>query len=126
VGFAACESEHGAITFDMAGLGGAPLGQGSSCIQVPSECPFFPPLPGCRGTVHATFTLTLAGGTLTAPVVLHELWLTESTILQLTTGSVTSGTGAFAGLTGSLGCAGTLRFTETDLIPRIVCVVRLR
>ena len=122
LGFAGCDGGLFALTFDLTALDGDQLGQGVSCVHVPSDCP---PVAGCRGVVQATFTLTFARGSLTAPVALHELWLSESTILQVTQGKVTSGTGIFAGATGSIGCVGTVRFTETDVIPKIVCVVRV-
>jgi hypothetical protein len=122
LGFTGCDDGLFALTFDLAAPGGRQLGDGVSCVHVPSDCP---PVAGCRGVVQATFTLAFARGSLTAPVALHELWLSESTILQVTRGKITPGKGDFAGATGSIGCIGTVRFTETDVIPKIVCVVRV-
>src|SRR5262245_45894392 len=112
------------LSFDMASPGGSQLGSGVSCvqsIQPPEGCA----AAGCRDTVHAIFTLSLPGGTLTAPMVLHETYLTDATVLQLDYGTITSGTGNFAGAMGSIGCAGTVTFTSTSVIPRLVCVVHV-
>jgi hypothetical protein len=122
LGFTGCDDGLFALTFDLVAPAGRKLGDGVSCVHVPSDCP---PVAGCRGVVQATFTLTFARGSLIAPVALHELWLSESTILQVTQGKITSGTGVFAGATGSIGCVGTVRFAGTDVIPKIVCVVRV-
>ncbi len=110
------------LSFPMTSPGGSLLGQGVSCLRSFEGCQF---QAGCRNTIHATFTLDFGRGSLTAPVVLDERWLTDTTVLQLTSGAISSGTGDFAGADGSILCAGIVRFTETDLIPRIVCVVRL-
>lgn len=123
IGFDACADGVFAITFDLLAPNGAPLGRGVSCVHVPSDCP---PVAGCRDDVEATFTLALAGGTLTAPVVLHELWATDSKLVQLTRGHVTAGTGAFAGATGSIRCSGVIRFTESEVLPALACLLRLR
>jgi hypothetical protein len=117
-----CAPEFG-FAFDMASPGGGQLGSGVSCVHSiePPDCAS----AGCRDVVHATFTLTLRGGTLTAPMVLHEKWLTDTTVLQIDHGTITSGTADFAGAGGSIGCAGTLTFTPTSLIPKIACVVHV-
>ena len=121
-GSAACQGSLFGLTFDMASPGGGPLGSGLSCVQSLEGCQF---AAGCHDTVDATFTLGLRRGTVTAPVVLNETWLTDTTVLQLDHGTITSGTGDFAGAAGSIHCAGTLRFTDMDVIPSLVCIVRL-
>lgn len=110
------------LSFDMVSLRGAQLGSGVSCVDPSAEgCEFGD--VGCRDTFGATFTLTFARGSLTAPVVVKEAWLPETTVLQVDHGRIDAGTGDFAGARGSIDCAGTVRFTETGSIPRLVCVV---
>jgi hypothetical protein len=121
-GSPACQGSLFGLSFDMASPGGDPIGSGLSCVQSLEGCQF---APGCHDTVDATFTLSLRRGTLTAPVVLNETWLTDTTVLQLDRGPITSGTGDFAGAAGSIHCAGVLRFTDTDVIPSLVCIVRV-
>jgi hypothetical protein len=123
---AECPDALFGLSFDMVSPRGALLGRGVSCVH------FFEPRDGCafgavgcRDAVHATFTLEFANGSLTAPIVLHERWLTESRVLQIDRGTVSSGTGQFSGASGSIFCAGTIHFTATDSIPRIICAVHL-
>jgi hypothetical protein len=121
-----CSGALFGLSFDMASPGGPLLGHGVSCVHFfdpPEGCPFG--MVGCRDAVHATFTLTFARGTLTAPIVLSEHWLTESTVLQIDRGTVTSGSGEFNGATGSIFCAGTVEFAATSVVPNIVCAVRI-
>jgi hypothetical protein len=123
---AECPGALFGLSFDMVSPGGALLGQGVSCVHFfePTDgCPFG--AVGCQDAVHATFRLTFAQGSLTAPIVLHESWLTESRVLQIDRGTVSSGTGQFSGASGSIFCAGPIHFTATDAISRIVCVVHL-
>jgi hypothetical protein len=123
---AECPSALFGLSFDMVSPGGPLLGRGVSCVEFvepPEGCAFG--AVGCQDAVHATFTLTFARGSLTAPIVLNERWLTESTVLQVDRGTVTSGTGEFNGASGSIFCAGTVRFTATAAVPKIVCVVHL-
>jgi hypothetical protein len=126
LGGADCPGALFALSFDMASPGGSLLGNGVSCVQFvdpPAGCPVG--MVGCRDAVYAVFMLTFAQGTgtLTAPIVLNEHWLTESTVLQVDRGTVTSGTGEFDGARGSIFCAGTVDFTT--FVPNIVCVVHL-
>jgi hypothetical protein len=112
------------LSFDMASPAGGQLGSGVSCVQSvdpPEGCAS----AGCRDTVHAIFTLSFRGGTLTAAMVLHEKHLTDATVLQVDHGTITSGTGDFAGARGSIGCAGTVTFTPTSVIPKLACVVHV-
>jgi hypothetical protein len=112
------------LSFDMSSPGGGQLGSGVSCVQSidpPEGCAS----AGCRDTVHAVFTLALRGGTLTAQMVLHETYLTDTTVLQIDHGTITAGTGNFVGAGGSIGCAGTVTFTPTSVIPKLGCVVRV-
>ena len=112
------------ISFDMVSPGGPLLGTGVSCVQSvqpPEGCSS----AGCTDTVHAIFTLDLGRGTLTLPVTLNERWLTDTTVRQIDSGRVVSGTGDFAGVDGSLFCAGTLTFTATGLAPRLICTLHV-
>jgi hypothetical protein len=111
------------LSFDMVSPAGALLGRGVSCIHSiePPDCSS----AGCRDTVDATFTLPFADGSVTAPILLNEHWLSDSSVLQVDRGTVTSGTGAFAGTTGTIFCAGTVQFTATAVITKITCVVHL-
>jgi hypothetical protein len=123
---AECPDALFGLSFDMVSPGGALLGRGVSCVdffEPPDGCPFG--AVGCRDAVHATFTLELADGSLTAPIVLHERWLTESRVRQIDRGTIVSGTGRFTGARGSIFCAGTIHFTATATIPRLICVVHL-
>jgi hypothetical protein len=117
-----CPGSLFGLSFDMVSLRGSLLGKGVSCVQSLEGCQF---ATGCRDTVDATFTLAFGRGSLTAPVVLNETWLTDTTVLQIDRGTVISGTGDFAGATGSIICAGTVQFTATGVIPRLVCAVRV-
>src|SRR5919204_1473639 len=101
-----CSGALFGLTFDMVSPGGPALGHGASCIQFfdpPAGCPFG--MVGCQDAVHAVFTLTFAEGTLTTPIVLTEHWLTESMVLQVDRGTVSSATGEFTGASGSIFCA---------------------
>jgi hypothetical protein len=106
----------------MVAPAGSFLSSGVSCVQSLEGCQF---AAGCNDTVHANFTLDFVRGSLTASVVLNETWLTDTTVLQLDQGTITSGTGDFAGASGSIDCAGTLQFTDTGVEPSLLCVVQL-
>ena len=110
------------FSFEMVAPGDRRLGSGLSCVYAPPTCP---PEPGCRDTVGALFALDFGRGTLTLPVVLNEMWLTNTRVLQLDHGTITAGSGDFAGATGSLDCFGTLLFTATGLTPRLQCVIHI-
>ena len=119
-GSTACPGSLFGLSFDMT-LGRATLGSGLSCVSAVEGCQ----TAGCRSTITTTFTLDFARGTLTVPAVLDELWLTDTRVLTRDHGSISSGTGDFAGASGSLNCVGTIQFTATATIPRLVCVVRI-
>lgn len=119
---ATCPGSLFGLSFDMVSPAGPLLGTGVSCVRSLEGCQF---AAGCQDTVHATFTLAFERGSLTAPVVLSERWLTDTTVLQIDRGTVTSGTGDFAGVEGRLFCAGTVRFTPTAVIPSLLCVVHI-
>jgi hypothetical protein len=117
---AACPGSLFGLSFEMV-LGRAKLGTGLSCVRSVEGCA----TAGCRQTINTTFTLTFARGTLTAPMVLEELFLTDTLVLTRDRGSISSGTGAFASATGSINCVGTIRFTATAPIPKVACLVRI-
>ena len=112
------------IPFDMASLGGKPLGTGQSCVHSIVGCD--PLVPFCHQTVDATFTLAFARGTVTAPMTLHEVLPTESLTLQRGKGRISSGTGAYARARGSVEGGGFLEFTETGVDSALFYVVRLK
>jgi hypothetical protein len=85
-----------------------------------------PLVPFCHQTVDATFTLAFARGSVTAPMTLHELLPTESLTIQRGKGSISSGTGTFAGARGSVEGGGFLRFTATGVDSALFYVVRLK
>ena len=116
----ACPGSLFGLSFDMV-LGRATLGKGLSCVRSVEGCD----TAGCRQTINTTFTLDFGRGTLTAPMVLKEFWLTDTTVLTRDRGNISSGTGAFAGARGSVNCVGTIRFTAAAPIPNIVCFVRI-
>jgi hypothetical protein len=91
-----------AITFDLQSPAGEPIGHGTGCITGDvSECPNGP-VPGCHETVSSTLTFTLDGsGTLVAPSTFHQVDLANGLPFH-STGDITSGTGEFAGGTGTL------------------------
>jgi hypothetical protein len=111
------------FSFDLVSPSGGPVGSGVSCVLSFGECPFG--AVGCRDVVDTLFTLDLGRGTLTLPVELEESWLTTTTVLQIDRGTITTGTGDFAGAGGSLFCAGTVSFSDTAIIPNLVCVLRI-
>ena len=117
---AACPGSLFGLSFDMA-VGRNKLGTGRSCVRSVEGCN----TAGCRQTIDTTFTLTFARGTLTAPMVLKERFLTDTLVLTRDRGSISAGTGAFVGAEGTINCIGTLRFTTTPPTPKIVCLVRI-
>src|SRR5207302_1799602 len=102
-------------------LSGAPAGNGTSCILSTTGCdPFF---VGCHQVTKAIFTFNLARGSVSAPMTLHETFVTDSSVLQLGAGRISSGTGAFAGAHGSIVGGGLVTFTATGVDSRLVYVV---
>lgn len=115
--------ELGIITFSLVSPNGGALGTGVSCIHSIVGCSF---AAGCRATAFADFILTFPQGSVTAPMVIAEVWPTDTTVAQHAKGKITSGTGAFAGAKGSIKCNGGLEFTETAVIPDLRCIVRTK
>jgi hypothetical protein len=115
--------ELGMITFSLVAPEGGSLGTGVSCIHSIVGCSF---AAGCRATAFVDFTLTFPQGSVTAPVVIDEVWPTDTTVAQRAKGTITSGTGAFAGAKGSIKCNGGLEFTDTAVIPDLLCTVRTK
>ena len=117
------ECEEGIITFSLVPRDSGPGGIGTSCIHSTAGCTF---AAGCRATIDADFTFTFAQGSLTAPMVLKEVWPTDTFVRQRARGRISSGTGAFTGARGSIKCRGSIEFTETGVIPDLVCTVRTK
>src|SRR5262249_1125303 len=122
-GSSSCAGALFGISFDMVTPAGTSIGTGVSCAQTFAGCNF---AAGCRDSLGTTWTLNTANGSLTGPVTIDEAWPTDSFVVQLDNGALTTGTGAFAGSTGTLHCAGTVRFTATDAIPQLNCVAVIR
>jgi hypothetical protein len=120
-GTAACPGAVFGLSFDLRSPAGSLLGSGVSCVHSIPTCQS----AGCHEAIDATFTLRFGNGSLVAPVVLDERWLTDSLVVQLTTGRIASGAGAFADAKGSINCVGTVQFTAAGAIPKLVCIVRL-
>jgi hypothetical protein len=120
-GTAACPGAFFGLSFDLRAPAGSLLGTGVSCVRSMPSCQS----AGCRETVDATFTLRLGSGSIVAPVALDETWLTDALVVQRTAGRIASGTGTLAGARGTVNCIGTIQFTATGVIPKLVCIVRL-
>ena len=112
------------LAFDMVAPGGATLGAGQSCVHSTVGCQPFRPF--CHQTVDATFTLGFASGSVIARMTLRELLPSESLVLQRGKGSITSGTGAFAGARGTVEGGGVVEFTDTGLDSALFYAVRLK
>ncbi len=100
------------LAFDMLGPKHSVLGTGQSCIAgIEDGClPFF---VGCKVVIDATLTLRIPGrGTLTVPVVLTEFFFTPTRFIQIGVGTITGGTGEFAGASGTLTGGGIAAFNE--------------
>jgi hypothetical protein len=117
---AACEL--GTITFALVPRASRPHGSGASCIHRIDGCSF---AAGCRATVFADFTFSFPQGSVTAPMLLKEVWPTATFVRQRARGRISSGTGAFAGARGSIKCRGTIDFS-VGADPDVVCTVRTK
>jgi hypothetical protein len=114
------------LEFPLLTPAGAPLGHGRACITS-GDFPCFPvPYAGCRQTTYSTFEFTLPGGSVTAPMKLRELFLDESSLVQVGTGRISGGTGAYAGATGRIVGGGLLTLTDVGFEGRLIYVVRAR
>ena len=100
------------IDFGLVSPGGDQLGTGISCVQgfVGAPCPEVAPL-GCRQQTVATFVLTFAEGSITAPMTLNETFIGAGGLAQQGRGQITGGTRAYAGATGSIQDNGTFSVT---------------
>ena len=111
------------VAFDMESPGGASLGTGATCVQSIVGCQF---AAGCADIKRGTFTLDFGRGSVTGPIVLREMWLTDARVLQIDNGAISSGTGDFAGASGSVTCAGLIQYTAGGALPSVGCAVTLR
>jgi hypothetical protein len=98
------------FALDIASLEGSPLGTGRSCVESIDGCDPFAPF--CRRTVRSTLTLDLARGSLTVALKLVEVLPTESSFIQLGSGKVTAGSGAYAAAKGRVAGGGAGAFDE--------------
>lgn len=121
---AACPGAWFGLSFDMVSPDGGLLGTGRTCVESIVGC--FPFVVGCEQTVRATFILDFAGGSLTVPMRLHELFVTDSSLTQRGMGRIAAGTGDFADARGRLKGGGTATFTEQGVVADLVYVVRLK
>lgn len=94
----------------IASLRGKPLGTGRTCVDSIRGCEPFTAF--CRQTVRATLTFDLARGSLTARVEFLEIRPTDSSFIQLGSGQVSGGTGAYAAVAGRLAGGGTGAFDD--------------
>jgi hypothetical protein len=114
------------VAFTVVSLGGERLGSGTSCVQsIAGNCD--PLRIGCRQTVDAIFTYEFRQGSITVRAVLLEFGTSESSLFELASGRITSGTGAFQNKGGALFGAGTLAFNpDGSVTSTIVHVLTLR
>jgi hypothetical protein len=105
-----CPEPQFGFALRIASLKGSPLGTGQTCIDTIDGCEPFAPF--CRRTVRATLTLDLARGSLTVPVKLLEVLPTESSFIQLGSGKVAAGSGAYAVAKGRVAGGGAGAFDE--------------
>lgn len=110
------------VSFDMVSPDGEPLGTGMSCVHSFEGCSF---AAGCRATARATFVLDFEEGSLSAAVVLREVWPTDFSFVQRAKGRIIGGTGVFDDARGRVKGGGTAVLTEQGIDPDLVFVVRL-
>jgi hypothetical protein len=111
------------LGFDMVTLRGVPLGTGTTCVHSFDGCSF---AAGCRARMRATFTLEFQRGSLTAAMVLREVWPTDVSFIQRGKGRIIAGTGEFEDMRGRVKGGGTGVFTDQGIDPDLVYVVHLR
>jgi len=104
----ACPGSLFGFALDLKSLAGRSLGSGRSCVSSIDGCDPF--VAFCRRTVRATLTLDLARGSLTVPIKLIESLPTESSFIQLGSGEVRGGTGAYATARGRVTGGGAGEF----------------
>jgi hypothetical protein len=119
---AACGDALFGLSFDIVSRRGVLLGSGRTCVHSFDGCSF---AAGCRATLRATFTLDFARGSLTAAVVLREVWPTDFSFIQRGRGRITGGTGTFEDARGRVKGGGTGVFTDQGVDADLVYVVHL-
>jgi hypothetical protein len=110
------------LSFDMVSLRGVPLGTGVTCVHSFDGCSF---AAGCRARMRATFTLDFQRGSITAAMVLREVWPTDFSFVQRGKGRIIGGTGEFEDARGRVKGGGTGVFTDQGVDPDLVYVVHL-
>ena len=105
-----CPASLFGFALRIASLKRSPLGTGQTCIDTIDGCEPF--AASCRRTVRATLTLDLVRGSLTVPIKLLEVLPTESSFIQLGSGKVTAGSGAYAVAKGRVAGGGAGAFDE--------------
>lgn len=120
-----CPGPLGGFKLDVASLDGAPLGTAKTCIKAIDGCDPFAPY--CLLTVRATLTLNLERGSLTVPLRLLEIQPTDSSFIQIGTGKVSRGTGAYRHAEGRVAGGGSAAFdNEGTFTGRLVYTAHLR
>lgn len=120
-----CPGALGGFKLDVASLDGAPLGTAKTCIKAIDGCDPFAPY--CLLTVRATLTLNLERGSLTVPLRLLEIQPTDSSFIQIGTGKVSRGTGAYRHAEGRVAGGGSAAFdNEGTFTGRLVYTAHLR
>ena len=90
-----------------------PLGAGVSCVRGWDGAPCPDILPqGCNQTTLTTFVLTFSGGSITAPMILDETFVGGGVLVQHGSGQIASGTGSYAGATGTIQTNGNARLPD--------------
>jgi hypothetical protein len=118
----ACVDALFGLSFDMVSLRGVLLGTGTTCVHSFDGCSF---AAGCRARIRATFTLEFGRGSLTAAMMLREVWPTDVSFAQRGKGRITAGTGEFEDVRGRVRGGGTGVFTDQGVDPDLVYVVHL-
>jgi hypothetical protein len=122
---AACDGALFGLSFDMVSSAGDFLGTGRSCVGSSGGCdPSVDFHRGCHATIHATFDLDFADGSVVAPMTLREEYPDPNTVRQHGEGTVSVGTGAYAGDGGVVEGGGTLVFDPFAI--DLVYVVHLK
>jgi hypothetical protein len=113
----------GIVAFDLFSESGDPAGTGTACIKMVEGCSFS---AGCRDVATSVFTLRVEGGSVTARMSLDELWLSDTTMLQVGKGKIRSGTGDFARAQGRVEGGGIVRFADSEIESGLVYAIRIR
>jgi hypothetical protein len=116
----------GCLEFPLLSAAGAPLGDGRGCITGGDFSCFPVPYAGCRQTTYSTFEFNLPDGSVSAPMTLRELFLSESSLVQVGSGPIGGGTGVYSDASGRIAGGGLLRLTDEGFEGRAIYVVRAR